>query len=158
MAIKIILNPHWLVSLVMKYSTAACVGVEIWTVHGNSRVKPSLHVFMKRVSYLLRPKGISLIPLTQMVCWGGGDNEEACSYISLNRVGLSLLTTMVMVPAHLRSMSFHSLFALRGRASGQINSCLWNTDNTDSCLCILTLLSLVIFWPVFIFIYSVYWD
>ncbi len=35
------------------------------------------------------------------------------AYISLNRVGLSLLTTMVMVPAQLRSMSFHSLFTLR---------------------------------------------
>ncbi len=34
------------------------------------------------------------------------------AYISLNRVGLSLLTTMVMVPAQLRSMSFHSLFTL----------------------------------------------
>lgn len=63
-----------------------------------------------------------------------------------------------MVPAQLRSMSFHSLFTLRGRAPGQIISCLWNTDNTDSCLCMHTPLSLVILCSVFIVIYSVYWD
>lgn len=110
--------------------------------------KPSTCTHGEIVSYLLRPKGISLIPLTQMVCWGGGDNEEACSYISLNRVGLSILMTMIMVPSLLRSVSL-----LRWRASGQINSISRSADKTESCLCSFTLLSLVIFWPVFFFFF-----
>jgi len=51
--------------------------------YGICKAEPSTCTHEEIVSYLLRPKGISLIPLTQMVCWGGGGNEEACSYISL---------------------------------------------------------------------------